>query len=127
MTSRHLASTSPSSVLEYALRPNVLFEFRLEGAPLDGDHGAPIRLVSPDQYGYVNVKHLDRIELHTTDPGDLHVGNRVMQLLGPHPRACVWEEERHRVVPSWALRHFYRGLMRLMLARNARATARRHA
>ena len=48
--------------------PDVLLAERLDGRPLDGDHGAPVRLVSPGQYGYISTKHLCRIELHTAAP-----------------------------------------------------------
>jgi DMSO/TMAO reductase YedYZ molybdopterin-dependent catalytic subunit len=48
-----------------ALDDKVLLVEHLDGQPLNGDHGAPLRLVSPDQYGYVSTKHLCRIVLHT--------------------------------------------------------------
>ena len=41
-----------------ALADDVLIAERLDGRPLDSDHGAPARLVSPKQYGYVSTKHL---------------------------------------------------------------------
>jgi DMSO/TMAO reductase YedYZ molybdopterin-dependent catalytic subunit len=47
--------------IEDALAGGLLIAERLDGRPLDGDHGAPARLVSPDQYGYVSTKHLSRI------------------------------------------------------------------
>src|SRR5829696_5383117 len=56
-------------LLEEALADDVLIADRLDGAPLTGDHGAPARLVSPRQYGYMNTKHLCRIELRTSEPG----------------------------------------------------------
>ena len=34
-----------------------------------------------------------------------------LRLLKPHARARVWEEERHRYLPAWSLRHFYRLLI----------------
>ena len=51
--------------IEDALADDVLIAEHLDGAPLDGDHGAPVRLVSPSQYGFISTKHLCRIELHT--------------------------------------------------------------
>src|SRR5881396_2039183 len=51
--------------IEDALAEDVLIADRLDGRPLDGDHGAAARLVSPNQYGFVSTKHLCRIELHT--------------------------------------------------------------
>ena len=53
--------------IEDALAEDVLIAERLNGRPLDSDHGAPARLVSPNQYGYVNTKHLCAIELHTAE------------------------------------------------------------
>lgn len=107
---------------EDALSLGLLLADTLDGAPLDGDHGAPIRLVSPGQYGFVSTKHLCRIELHTSRP-DVH-RSLMMRILDPHPRARVWEEERHGLVPGWALRLPYRLLVRpirLLAARGSRS------
>ncbi len=90
-------------LIEDALAGDVLIADRLNGHPLDGDHGAPARLVSPDQYGYVSTKHLCRIELHTDEPRENYgaaspiarVGLR-SPLIRRHPQARVWEEERNR-------------------------------
>ena len=41
----------------------------------------------------------------------------------PHPRARVWEEERHRDLPAWSVRRFYRLLIppiALLCARGSR-------
>jgi DMSO/TMAO reductase YedYZ molybdopterin-dependent catalytic subunit len=97
--------------IDDALADDVLIAEHLDGRPLDSDHGAPVRLVSPSQYGYVNTKHLCRIEVHTAEPKGIHgssIRNVPLRLLAPHPRARVWEEERHHHVPSWALRLAYR-------------------
>ncbi|HXH57341.1 molybdopterin-dependent oxidoreductase [Iamia sp.] len=96
--------------IEDALTEDVLIAERLDGRPLDGDHGAPVRLVSPNQYGFVSTKHLWRIELHTAEPTGVHT-SPAMRLLKPHPRARVWEEERHRYLPAWSLRPVYRLLI----------------
>jgi DMSO/TMAO reductase YedYZ molybdopterin-dependent catalytic subunit len=104
--------------IEDALAEDVLIAERLDGRPLDGDHGAPARLVSPNQYGYVSIKHLCRIELHTSEPAEdfgavspiARVGFR-SPLVRRHPRARVWEEERHPYLPAWALRPLYRLLI----------------
>jgi DMSO/TMAO reductase YedYZ molybdopterin-dependent catalytic subunit len=103
--------------IEDALAGDVLIAERLDGRPLDGDHGAPVRLVSPSQYGYVSVKHLCRIELRTGEPKQSygHASSIVQAALRaplrPHPRARVWEEERHRHLPAWSVRHVYRLLI----------------
>lgn len=93
--------------IEDALADEVLIADRLDGRPLDSDHGAPARLVSPNQYGYVNTKHLCRIEVLTSEPKDKHA-SPVLRLLGRHPRARVWHEERHRCLPPWLVRAVYR-------------------
>lgn len=73
--------------LRDALADNVMLADRLDGQPLDERHGAPLRLVSPSQYGYKNIKHLIRIEATRTFP-------RPGVVLGEHPRARVAFEER---------------------------------
>jgi DMSO/TMAO reductase YedYZ molybdopterin-dependent catalytic subunit len=96
--------------MEDALADGVLIADRLDGRPLDRDHGAPVRLVSPAQYGYISTKHLCRVEVHTREPEDPHpfrIGN---WLLRSHQRARVAEEERHGFLPSWFVRPFYRAL-----------------
>jgi DMSO/TMAO reductase YedYZ molybdopterin-dependent catalytic subunit len=103
-------------LIEDALEEDVLIADRLDCSPLDGDHGAPVRLVSPNQYGFVSTKHLCRIELHTADPSENYHPSPIIQLglrglLTPHPRARVWEEERHRYLPAWMVRPVYRALI----------------
>lgn len=94
---------------EDALAPDVLLADRLDGAPLDADHGAPVRLVSPAQYGYISTKHLSRIEVHGSAPPAprLSLADRVVE---SHPRARVWEEERNGSLPNWLVRPLYRAL-----------------
>ncbi|MDH3706440.1 MAG: molybdopterin-dependent oxidoreductase [Acidimicrobiia bacterium] len=79
----------------------VLIVDTLEGEPLDTTHGAPLRLVSPRQYGYKSIKHLDGIEVHVDEPPSA---------IGPkeHPRARVAREERHARYPAQLLRWPYR-------------------
>ena len=45
-----------ASGTEDALADGVLIADRLDGRPLDGDHGVPARLVGPNQYGFVSTK-----------------------------------------------------------------------
>jgi DMSO/TMAO reductase YedYZ molybdopterin-dependent catalytic subunit len=98
------------ATLEDALAANVLIAENLDGRPLDADHGAPARLVSPSQYGFVSTKHLSRIEMRTAGrtgaPRSL-----ADRLLEEHPRARVWEEERHGSLPGQAVRPIYRLLI----------------
>lgn len=106
--------------IEDALGDDVLIADRLDGAPLTGDHGAPARLVSPQQYGYMNTKHLTRLALHTGEPDRARhsSGARAFMLsfVAPHPRARVAQEERHRHLPAWSLRFPYQRIVLPILA-----------
>lgn len=115
---------------EDALADDVLIAEYLDGRPLDSDHGAPLRLLSPGQYGYMSTKHLCRIDVHTSEPegtpgtatrlGDVVLRGR---LITRHPRARVWEEERHPYLPLRAVRPIYRALIppfRFLAARGSR-------
>jgi DMSO/TMAO reductase YedYZ molybdopterin-dependent catalytic subunit len=105
--------------LDDAMSDTVLVADRLNGDELGSDHGAPARLVSPNQYGYLSTKHLGRIELHASEPS-LPRPSLLDRLFVPHPRARVWHEERHRVLPSWLVRPLYRSLERPLLRLSAR-------
>jgi DMSO/TMAO reductase YedYZ molybdopterin-dependent catalytic subunit len=98
-------------LLEDALLDDVLLAETLNGQPLTPEHGAPLRLVSPQQYGFVSTKHLCAIELHAVEPaGVYHRGRkeqRALRMVRPHRRARVWREERHRYVPGRLLRGIY--------------------
>ena len=110
--------------IEDALADGVLIAERLHGRPLDGDHGAPARLVSPAQYGYVSTKHLCRVEVHTTEPKDAHA-SPISLLFKSHPRARVWEEERHGYFPARLVRPVYRALKAPLLYLCARGSGQR--
>lgn len=73
--------------LRDGMADNVMLADRLDDQPLDDRHGAPLRLVSPSQYGYKNIKHLTRIEVTRTFP-------KPGLILGDHARARVTLEER---------------------------------
>lgn len=49
--------------LHQASHPQTLLALRLNDAPLDSDHGAPVRLRVPTQLGYKSAKWVGRIEL----------------------------------------------------------------
>ncbi|HVF76057.1 MAG TPA: molybdopterin-dependent oxidoreductase [Acidimicrobiales bacterium] len=105
-------------LLEDAMADDVLIADHLDGRPLDSDHGAPVRLVSPSQYGYMSTKHLCRIEVHTSEPQRRPKAATTIAGLGlrsglvaRHPRARVWEEERNPTFPNWFLRPVYRALI----------------
>jgi DMSO/TMAO reductase YedYZ molybdopterin-dependent catalytic subunit len=90
--------------LRDALAEDVMLADRLDGRPLDDAHGAPLRVVSPGQYGYKNVKHLVRLEVTRTFP-------RPGFVLGEHPRARVAFEERDPYLNGRAYRLIGRGLI----------------
>lgn len=48
-----------------AMKDEVLLVYEMNGAPLEPQHGFPLRLVVPGWYGMTNVKWLDRIEVIT--------------------------------------------------------------
>lgn len=106
------------ALLEDVMGDDVLLAARLNGRPLDDDHGALLRLVSPSQYGFINTKHLYRIELLTAEPADC-IGSAsaeagaALRLLGykRFTRARVWEEERHRFLPPRLVREISRLLI----------------
>ena len=103
--------------LEDALADDVLVADRLDGEPLPPEHGAPVRLVSPRQYGYISTKHLCRIELYRSEPvGYYHPRKPVQRALSavrPHRRARVANEERRRHLPPWLTRRVYRLFVKL--------------
>jgi DMSO/TMAO reductase YedYZ molybdopterin-dependent catalytic subunit len=55
-----------SLTLKQALLPDVMLAYEMDGKPLSRPHGAPVRLVMPQMYGYKSVKWVNRIELGTT-------------------------------------------------------------
>jgi DMSO/TMAO reductase YedYZ molybdopterin-dependent catalytic subunit len=56
--------------LQQASLHDVLLAYEMNGAPLPREHGAPIRLIIPEMYGYKNVKWVARIDLvKTADAG----------------------------------------------------------
>lgn len=101
--------------LEDARADEVFVADRLDGRPLGGDHGAPVRVVSPSQYGYISTKHLCRIEVHTSEPEE-DLSSIFDRLIRGHPRARVWHEERHGKLPGWLVRPVYRALKPLFFA-----------
>jgi DMSO/TMAO reductase YedYZ molybdopterin-dependent catalytic subunit len=113
-------------LIEDVLADGVLIAEGLNGLPLDSDHGAPARLVSPSKYGFVSTKHLCRIELHTSEPAASYHPDRLIQaglrLVTPHPRARVWQEERHRYLPARLVRPVYRRLIRPFASLSARGS-----
>jgi DMSO/TMAO reductase YedYZ molybdopterin-dependent catalytic subunit len=108
-------------LIEDALADDVLLADRLDGRPLDADHGAPVRLLRPAQSGYKSTKHLCRIDVHTAQPEPERWSLVESWLLRSHPRARVAHEERHGLIPGRLVRPFYAALKAPLLALSARA------
>ena len=49
--------------LDQALLPDAMLAWEMDGKPLSREHGAPVRVVIPDMYGYKNVKWVAEINL----------------------------------------------------------------
>lgn len=91
-------------LLEDLLREDVMLADSLDGQTLSIEHGAPLRLVAPEHYGYKNLKHLTKIEFYSALP----IVKRGISAFIDHPRARVRKEERGRWIPGWILRYVYR-------------------
>jgi len=90
--------------LDDLLRENVLLADKLNDLPLTIAHGAPLRLVAPDHYGYKNPKHLSRIEFYKKAQNNK---SGLMKAID-HPRGRVAHEERANFAPGWLLRLPYK-------------------
>jgi DMSO/TMAO reductase YedYZ molybdopterin-dependent catalytic subunit len=119
------------ATLDDVLAADVLVADHLDGRPLGPEHGAPVRLVSPAQYGFVSTKHLCRIEVCAAEPKVryhtsllVHLG---LQVVKPHPRARVAHEERHRYLPAWLVRPVYHRLVPAMRRRRVSSAGERRA
>ena len=102
---------------EDLLAADALIVNSLDGAPLDARHGAPLRFVSPSQYGYKSVKHLTGFDVRRAQP---ELGGK------EHLRARVMLEERHSRIPGRLLRLPYRVLIpptAIMAERSLRAAS----
>lgn len=56
--------------LEQAHLDDAMLAYEMDGKPLTRAHGAPVRVVIPEMYGYKNVKWVERIVLGSRDvPG----------------------------------------------------------
>src|SRR3712207_1676965 len=75
--------------LSVALDDDVLVAHTYDGAPLEHDHGAPLRLLVPKRYFWKSAKFLRKLELMTED----RMG--FWELNGYHNDADPWREQRH--------------------------------
>jgi len=58
---------SDSLTIEVASRDNILLAYQMNGETLPQEHGFPVRLVTPDHYGYKWVKWIVKIEVVNYD------------------------------------------------------------
>ena len=65
--------------LNQASLPDAMLAYQMDGGPLPQEHGAPVRVVIPDMYGYKNVKWVKQITLV------------------PKPGAGYWEQRGYDV------------------------------
>jgi len=86
------------------IQENVLLADTLENEPLNIEHGAPVRIVAPDHYGYKNVKHINSIDCYFKFK-DVKKG---LAKFIDHPRARVAFEERAVTGPSLLFRWLYK-------------------
>jgi DMSO/TMAO reductase YedYZ molybdopterin-dependent catalytic subunit len=86
------------------LKQNVLLADQLDNQPLTIEHGAPIRIVAPDHYGYKNLKHIKRIEFYAKK----QVVKKGYLRFMDHSRARVAQEERASKGPRILFRWLYK-------------------
>ena len=90
--------------LDDLMQENVLLADQLAGKRLNIEHGAPLRIVAPDHYGYKNLKHLKRLEFYVEKQ---KVKQGYLSFMD-HPRARVAHEERAAFGPGWFFRYLYK-------------------
>ena len=56
--------------MQSALHPQTLLCYEMDGAPLTGSHGAPLRLVIPVKYGIKSLKQIGTIRFTDVRPAD---------------------------------------------------------
>jgi DMSO/TMAO reductase YedYZ molybdopterin-dependent catalytic subunit len=82
-----------SLALEDAMRPEVMVVWEMNGGPLPGNHGAPVRLVVPGWYGVANVKWMNRIHVQDTRYVGRFMGRDYVTLNGEQiGDETVWNE-----------------------------------
>lgn len=56
--------------IESMVNPQMLLAYELEGEPLDLEHGAPVRLATPNKYGIKCLKRIATVSFTNTQPTD---------------------------------------------------------
>ena len=93
--------------LDYLLAADVMLATTLNDEPLPIAHGAPMRLIAPQHYGYKNLKHVNQIGFHS----DWSTYKPPRRKFLEHEDARVEFEERGTGFPGWFLRYLYRPLI----------------
>ena len=101
------------------LKQNVLLADRLDNQPLTIEHGAPIRIIAPDHYGYKNLKHIKRLEFYT----EKQIVKQGYLSFMDHPRARVAQEERASKGPGIIFRWLYKLGIKSTIRKFEKATA----
>ena len=83
------------------LLANVIVTHTFDGAPLEADHGGPVRLLVPHLYLWKSAKWVQSLEVRTSDELGFWERN------GYHHRGDPWAEER-RSVPEYVARQMRR-------------------
>ena len=89
------------SVLLEEVLDNALLATKLNGEPLPGVHGSPVRLVLPGFYGVNNVKWLTHLNLACSPTANLHQSERYRMPLGPIKPGAPFEPTPKNSRPSW--------------------------
>jgi len=91
-------------LLEDMMQQNVLLADELDDKPLTIEHGAPVRIIAPDHYGYKNLKHIKSIEFYANKQT---IKQGILSFMD-HPRARVAKEERAQFGPGIIFRWLYK-------------------
>ena len=67
---------------------DVLFAYRHDGAPLEREHGGPLRLVVPKRYGWKSAKWVNGLEFLAEDAAGF------WEARGYHMEGDPWKEQR---------------------------------
>ena len=105
--------------LKDLMQQNVLLADQLDDEPLSLEHGAPIRIVAPDHYGYKNLKHIKCLEFYVKKQIVKQGYLRFMD----HPRARVFHEERTSKGPGIIFRWLYKFGIKGTISAFEKATA----
>ena len=76
MLPQYVSMTTPDELyfvgwdIESVLHPQTLLAYEMNGAPLQDEHGAPLRVASPTKYGIKQIKRIGKLEFTNERPKD---------------------------------------------------------